>query len=121
VLWFEVPAFRPREIAWSPQRDRLAFHGYYVNAAGEDIHGVFVSEVDAVQGVSQPRLLVRNADWPRWSPDGEYLAYVQGYRDADGNGRQRLGVISAEGGPSRVLVDDVHVTNPPAWAPEEID
>ena len=95
--------------AWSPDSTRIAF----IRRHGEgDVdkapnHDLFV--IDARTGAKERRLTTTTADEGgrlSWSPDGRTIAYVLGdelkYSAYDQN---RLAVIPAAGGPSRVLTD----------------
>ncbi len=95
--------------AWSPDSTQIAF----IRRHGEgDVdkapnHDLFV--IEARSGAKERRLTTTTADEGgrlSWSPDGHTIAYVLGdelkYSAYDQN---RLAVIPASGGPSRILTD----------------
>lgn len=112
--------------AWSPDGRSIAFvskrRPEFDRTNNWDLY-----VVDAVPGAS-PRQLTTfegpdmDPDWvsrpPAWSPDGKYLAYIKGgpltliYYAG-----QKLAVVSASGGPARVLTQglDRNVLSP-AWS-----
>jgi dipeptidyl aminopeptidase/acylaminoacyl peptidase len=106
--------------AWSPDSTQIAF----IRRHGEgDVdkapnHDLFV--IDARAGAKERRLTTTTADESgrlSWSPDGRTIVYLLGdelkYSAYDQN---RLAVIPAAGGPSRVLTDTLdRPVRAPLW------
>jgi dipeptidyl aminopeptidase/acylaminoacyl peptidase len=106
--------------AWSPDSTQIAF----IRRHGEgDVdkapnHDLFVIEARA--GAKERRLTTTTADEGgrlSWSPDGRTIAYLLGdelkYSAYDQN---RLAVIPAAGGPSRILIDTLdRPVRTPLW------
>src|SRR3954469_16199750 len=116
-------AFNEESPAWSPDGTQIAF----VRRHGEgDVdkapnHDLFV--VEARAGAKEKRLTTTTADESgrlAWSPDGRSIAYLLGdelkYSAYDQN---RLAVISATGGQSRVLTESLdRPVRSPLWTPD---
>jgi len=74
---------------------------------------VWRSRVDGSERL-QLSLPATQAIQPRWSPDGNQIAFVE-----TSHGKSwRICVVSAEGGPSRVVLDDVGEAVDPDWSPD---
>ncbi len=102
--------------AWSPDGRSIAF----VSRRGRDFdrslnYDIYV--VDAAAG-AEPRQVTtykgadNNPDWgtraPAWSPDGRYLAYVQGGKpELIYYAVQQLAVVPVAGGPARLLTASI--------------
>ena len=91
---------------FSPDGRTVAFR------SERDGGGVYL--VPALGGDS--RLLVKNGQWPRFSPDGSLVAYWVGPSSRAGIGE--IGVVSAVGGEPRRLAADLGPALYPIWSPD---
>ena len=108
---------RPPTLAWSPDGRTLAVGGVFLGPSA-DGSGIIESSVYLIDVMAHrsPRLLVKRAAAPSWSPDGSRIAYTC-------TSEIRLGVYQgflcvvpvAEGTPPRVLVQDGW---DPLWSPD---
>lgn len=107
-----------REIAWSPDGRRIAFHSQHQEAAGD----IFVAEVgkDGLLGVlnltapSGGVLAIEPDVTPDWSPDGGHIALTS-YR----GGGAAIWVFAADGRSARqVTAVGTHGDYFPAWSPD---
>jgi len=109
--------------AWSPDGSRLAFVGRRDPAADRNENSdVFV--VDARAGAEPTKLTTfvgTNSGRPAWSPDGQWIAYLQG-EEAKYSAYQQstVAVVAARGGPAKLLASalDRPVTGPLVWTPD---
>jgi Tol biopolymer transport system component len=83
--------------SWSPDGKTLAFARYPTENAIPDLWLVGADGVD-------PRKLVEGADSPRWSPDGQWIAY----------GGLEVGLVRPDGTERRTLTSG----SEPAWSPD---
>ncbi|UPV74522.1 S9 family peptidase [Halorussus limi] len=95
----------PRWFDWHPAGDRIVY-------AGEDDDGLSVWTVDTETG-EKTRVTAHDAadSNPRFSPDGEEIAFVTDYRSPGA-----LAVASADGRRVEVLRDDEFLYADPRWA-----
>jgi len=59
-------------VAWSPDRQRIAYSYRSPGRTGQDVYVV------RTDGSSKPRLVARHADGPTWSPDGRLIGVSRG-------------------------------------------
>ena len=108
--------------AWSPDGTRLAFVSHRRGPDPDRDENSDVYAIDAKAG-AEPRLLTAfegtDGGHPAWSPDGRFVAYLQG-DEARWSAYQleKLAVVPADGGPARVLTAslDRPVSGVPAWS-----
>jgi dipeptidyl aminopeptidase/acylaminoacyl peptidase len=133
-LWlFDVEARKAEQLtsggwddespAWSPDGTRLAFVSARVGPDPDRSNNTDVYVIEARAG-AEPRQLTTftGADTgrPSWSPDGQWIAYLQGDEARFGAyDQEKLAVVPAAGGASRVLTQtlDRTVSGPIVWSP----
>ncbi len=93
--------------ASSPKGDRLAY------ATGDGRIMIATRGEQAVAADSLPH----NCSHPAWSPDGETLAYTQGYRRGH-RIIEEIWVVDAKGKKPRALLADASINIRPAWSPD---
>ncbi|HEX6669403.1 MAG TPA: hypothetical protein VF061_07580 [Gemmatimonadales bacterium] len=99
---------------WSPDGRRIAFYGY-----GEQPAGIYMMDPDGrnVSRVDQVCDLPSGVDCsdsdPRWSPDGEHVAFMRFHA----GGRTAGGIMRADGSMSQLLLPTLH-TGPAVWSPD---
>jgi dipeptidyl aminopeptidase/acylaminoacyl peptidase len=106
---------------WSPDGRRIAFgsarEGDPDRANNSDLY-----VVDASEGATPVRLTTWNGpdDTPVWSPDGRWIAYLQGSAPELGAYNQDvLAVVPSSGGPARLLTSALdRDVGDPAWSPD---
>jgi len=76
--------------------------------------GIYVMPVLGGESASSPRLLVQGGRRPRYSPDGEWIAYWTGRRHFGG----RTYVIPAKGGQPTQIVPEFRAARDPIWTPD---
>jgi TolB protein len=89
------------EPTWSPDGERIAFHGFYGRAANET-GGLFVVDADG----SDVEEIAAGGSSPSWAPDGREIAFYGG----DGF----IHVISSAGGDSKAIAEG----DSPSWSPD---
>ncbi len=108
--------------AWSPDGTRIAFVSTRQGPDPDRHENSDIYVVDAKAG-AEPRQLTTYAGSdsgrPAWSPDGQWIAYVQGEETKySAYGMDKLTVIPAAGGVARVLTEalDRPVSGPIWWS-----
>ena len=98
------------EPAFSPDASRIAFR------SERDGGGIYVA---SILGGPQ-RLIVRHGRRPRFSPDGEWLAYWTGFSTGDPTapGSNKIFIVPATGGTPKQLVPDFESALFPVWSPD---
>ncbi len=104
--------------AWSPDGKTIAIACIpetwvdHPPAGGEPMRaGLFLLPAN---GEGEPRLLVRGAFTPAWSPDGKRLAYSL----EQPRGQWAVHVVNADGSHDVQLTDSKHTAGSPAWSPD---
>ncbi len=93
---------------WSPKGDALAFQ-YNSSGGTGDAPSIFLVE-RAASGWGDPRQITPpDADIPRWSPDGQWIAY---------RGFHQLEIVSVETGETAVVVPELAMSGGPVWSPD---
>ncbi len=99
------------EPSLSPRGDRVAFRSTRVPA------GIYVV---ATNGGGEPKLLVAGGRRPRFSPDGEWIAYEtgswQGSPDAERKDGAAIYRIAATGGQPQRVAADLGIVSSPIWS-----
>lgn len=92
-------------LAWSPDGSQIAFSNG-VSFGGETISIINVSDGQLSRLVEKPDELLKRVDFPTWSPDGRYLAYIEG----DPSGYGDVVVVKKDGTDKRYLrkIVDIH-------------
>jgi len=107
----EDPA-EDREPAWSPDGSHIVFH-----SERERGGGIYV--IPALGG--QPVLLARHGRRPRYSPDGNWVAYwvgSLGIGHLTGRGSGKVFVVSAKGGEPFEVQPQFAAARYPVWSPD---
>ncbi len=69
-------------------------HGIHGSVVYQRPDGIYKTDI----GSSTPVRLAENGTWPRWSPDGRYVAFVRGHRilrvKQDGSGEEALAMAA---------------------------
>ena len=114
-LWVQyIPGGEPRRLASHPADD----HQPDISPNGSEV--IFRSERDGggIYSVStlggEPRLMVKGAYVPRFSPDGSQIAYALGV-SGSGLFAGKLRVYSPATGSTLVLAPDLLVAGPLRW------
>ena len=104
--------------AWSPDGKTIAMTCIpdalvrLPHPADEPVRaGLFLLQAD---GKGEPRLLLRNAFTPAWSPDGRKLAFAV----EQPRGMWAIHVASSDGSQDVQLTDPVLISGSPAWSPD---
>jgi Tol biopolymer transport system component len=109
-----LPALRgAADFEWSPGGERLAF------TKGAERLDLYVAGADG----RNARLLVRNAEAPAWSPDGESLVFMrfvctEPNACTDVGNPYELFSTAADGGTPRRLTSNTGYDGRPAWSPD---
>jgi len=74
------PDRRPRHLRWGPDGGELAA-GVYEDASGRRQIVAYNVEEDRTVFLTPPASTTRNQSHPRWSPDGERIAFTRGRGD----------------------------------------
>jgi TolB protein len=90
--------------AWSPDGSKIAFHGFFGEAANE-AGGLFVMNADG----SGRKLLDLGGTTPAWSPNGRWIAY-------ENHGTIQL--IASEGSDPTNASAGLHEAEDPSWSPD---
>ena len=102
----------------SPDGSRVAFVVTAIDRESNEYRGaIWVAPLD---GSAEPRPFTsgeRRDTSPRWSPDGNWLAFVSN-RGGDEKTPMNLYVIPAEGGEARRLTDQKESVDEIAWSPD---
>ncbi|MFN8583129.1 MAG: prolyl oligopeptidase family serine peptidase, partial [Gemmatimonadaceae bacterium] len=108
--------------AWSPNGSSIAFVSERAGDPDRQNNSdVFV--IDARAG-AQPRALTTwngpDGGRPSWSPDGQWVAYLQGSApELSAYSLNRLAIVPATGGAARVLTDAIdRPMSDPQWTPD---
>jgi dipeptidyl aminopeptidase/acylaminoacyl peptidase len=110
--------------AWSPDGTRIAFVSNRSLPDPDRSEDTNIYVVDAKPG-AEPRQLTTfpgpDSGRPAWSPDGQWIAYLQGDEPRlSAYQLEKLAVVPAAGGAARVLTQalDRPVNGPLVWAPD---
>jgi dipeptidyl aminopeptidase/acylaminoacyl peptidase len=110
--------------AWSPDGTRIAFVSNRSLPDPDRSEDTNIYVVDAKPG-AEPRQLTTfpgpDSGRPAWSPDGQWIAYLQGDEPRlSAYQLEKLAVVPAAGGAARVLTQalDRPVSGPLVWAPD---
>ena len=110
--------------AWSPDGTRIAFVSNRSLPDPDRSEDTNIYVVDAKPG-AEPRQLTTfpgpDSGRPAWSPDGQWIAYLQGDEPRlSAYQLEKLAVVPAAGGAARVLTQalDRPVYGPLVWAPD---
>jgi TolB protein len=87
--------------SWSPDGSRIVYESYIEES-------LYVIRADG----SDQRLLERDAHWPVWSPDGDWIVF---YSDRDGDAE--IFLINPDGSGLRQLTDNSIDDYSPGWSP----
>jgi len=111
---------------WSPDGSSVAVALTAMMPNDKDVTGASIALVPFANGkLGAPHVLVattgmNNAYFPRWSPDGKFLAYVHATTSSHAAISAELELVAATGGPSIVLAN-ASGTNladtMPSWSP----
>jgi dipeptidyl aminopeptidase/acylaminoacyl peptidase len=106
------------DIDWSPDSRSIAYTTI-PSMRADDMHRSDVWVVDATTG--QQRRLTENAgadQSARWSPDGQWLAFLTRAGTAPIIAQTKLAVMPAAGGAPRVVIPDSYLYQPgtPTWS-----
>jgi Tol biopolymer transport system component len=95
---------------WSADGRRVAFTG-----VGSRARGVYVMDADGSNETSLREVCGAECDdiAPRWSPDGQFLAFTRLLPD----GSQAAGVMRADGSEARLVLPTLHTAGP-VWSPD---
>jgi Tol biopolymer transport system component len=75
-------------------------------------HGVYVMPMTG----GKPKLVIRNAENPEWSPSGRYLAFTRFVRCSEAGCTGRVFVARATGGPARSMDPRIFDIGPLSWS-----
>jgi Tol biopolymer transport system component len=101
--------FHATDPDFSPDDSQIVYH------SDRDGGGVYILPVS---GAAEPRLLVKGAMRPRFSPNGKWIAYFttsEGGTTPFGGGR--IYVVAPEGGAPKQIRPDFSVARDPIWLP----
>lgn len=117
---------------WSPD-GRFVAVALATDVANMDVRQASIARIPYADGTwGQPEILVASSGdnnyFPRWSPDGQFIAYVHATTSSRGAPSAELRMIRGDGGPAIALrlashrvgsLDDVPglANTMPAWAP----
>ncbi|HEY3807064.1 MAG TPA: hypothetical protein VGL61_30890 [Kofleriaceae bacterium] len=115
---------------WSPDGSAVAVALTSMMPNDKDVNGASIALLPFANGTfGPPQMLVAtsgmdNAYFPRWSPDGTFIAYVHATTSSHAAMSAELELVAATGGPSIVLAN-ASGTNladtMPTWAPARGD
>jgi TolB protein len=94
---------------WSPDGERVAFSG------SGTLRGIYVMDQDGgnVTSVSDDCGPGCDDRGPRWSPDGQFLAFTR----ALPGGTEGVGIMGADGSDARLVLPTLHAAGP-VWSPD---
>ncbi|HEV7923174.1 MAG TPA: S9 family peptidase [Thermoanaerobaculia bacterium] len=98
------------EYDWSPDGARLVT----TSSPGSGTNNWWIAQLhvaDVAKGTMQPVYKpALQITWPRWSPDGKRIAFIEGLMSDFGSNGGDLFVIDAAGGTPRNLTDGAHLS-----------
>ncbi len=113
---------------WSPDGTEVAIALTAMMPTDKDVNGASIAVLPFAKGAfGAPHVLVAssgmdNAYFPRWSPDGHYLAYVHATTSSHAAMTAELRLVAAMGGPPTVLATASGsglADTMPTWSPTQ--